>query len=248
MQENSWNERIAEALSYLSYLSDCLFSSLLHRRKLQLMGLAYCKIKIPSLISVVICFLIPLACWQTWLLLKPASYPNLAAIMDNKYCPEKRKPSQGWKVVVSTHCRRSNVSSCEPSSVKAWGDLGPPEQHCQEFADQEATKAHPKQRGSSSPGALPALDLLSWTLSRATSYLLFLWEGSKQRGSCCFTLVVTYWWKCETWVVSLARGGSKSHSGSNAPITRLCGGGRHGGGGGAEIRQPLLLKFSFSAK
>lgn len=73
-----------------------LFSSLLHRRKLLVLGLGCCKIKIPPLISVVMCFLIPLSCWLTWLLLKPASAPHLAAIMDNKYCPEKRKPGQGW--------------------------------------------------------------------------------------------------------------------------------------------------------
>lgn len=58
-------------------------------------GIRILQDKIASLISAVIRFLIPLSCWLKWLILKPASHPNLAAIMDNKYYPEKSKPGQG---------------------------------------------------------------------------------------------------------------------------------------------------------
>lgn len=116
--ENCWSTVPPQVLIWL-------LSSLFHRRKLLVIGLGYCKIKIPPLISAVICFLIPLACWLKWLLLEPASHPNLAAIMDNKYCPEKKKQARpGLNVVVSTRCR-SNFSSCELSSVKARGESGP---------------------------------------------------------------------------------------------------------------------------
>lgn len=124
-----------------------------------------------------------------------ASHPNLAAIM--VIGSVLKKESQGLKVAVSTHCRSSNISSCEPSSVKVWGEWGPHNSSAKNFLIRKPLQLI-KHRGSSNPGSLPALDLLSWTLSRATSYLL--WEGSKQRGWCCFTLavpknMVTYWWK-----------------------------------------------------
>lgn len=166
-------------------------------------------------------FLIPLSCWLKWLILKPASHSNLAAIMDNKYCPEKKQVRQGLNIVVSPCCKRSSISSWEPSSGKAWGESGPQNNIAKNLLIRKPLKL------VQSTEAFPALALfLLWVFCPEHFPELpgllpppAPWKGSKQKGGCCVVLVVpknlvTDWQTVhKSWVVSFTSRGSRSHGG-----------------------------------
>lgn len=103
----------------------------------------------------------------------------------------------GPNIVVYTRCKRSNISSCEPSSVKAWGESGPQNNIAKNLLIRKPLKLV----RSTEAFPTPALFLL-WisVLNPFQSYQLLVFfsfsflstvRGSKQKGCCCcFILVI----------------------------------------------------------
>lgn len=113
-----------------------------------------------------------------WLFLRPDSQLNLVSILDNRQCPEKGKSDHGC----TPQCLLT-VGEAKFLIVllldQGQGKARPPEQPCQESADEEATKSRSKHWGSSNPGTLPALQLHPERFPELLLFFFFCGEAAE---------------------------------------------------------------------